>query len=199
MIRITFLVCLAFLAAPAFASNMTKVKDAPGCSKEGEGECVEWRIEGVPWLRLINHGFEDGTDTTFYRVDKDGKYTPILDVIPVVRDKRGLDNWSFADLASLVFERGPNGPFIWATFDHDVWEAGVACHPKWERRVPAVLFRGPWSSDAGSEQTRYRYRRISLSELIAQARESSDNWKSRMVCNSNCCQVDQPGASQQRP
>jgi murein DD-endopeptidase MepM/ murein hydrolase activator NlpD len=178
---------LLTLSAPAAAKpgDMIPVKNSPmACENDG---CPyhEWRFDGLPGVHFGVLAYEDGFDARFYLVGANRAYMPLLDVIPLARDSKGAHRWGYIEnLKSLPAERtnepitgeGKSLPFkwdgtnlrVWATFDHDLVEDGVHCHPQTQKRLPIVRFDGePGHGDALAKS--YPWQRVSLMKLAADA------------------------------
>ncbi|MBI1213948.1 MAG: hypothetical protein GC190_21005 [Alphaproteobacteria bacterium] len=180
---------LAFLigglwTASALAADLTPIQDSPanGCKDTG---CSywEWRVNDAPNIRIVSSGYEDGITDTFERVDQAGKYATLLAFRISVEPRIGGDTNERDRIASFPHRMGPKGLEVWATFDHHFVFDGEHCFPKWQHRIPAVLFL----PDGGRISTKlsHKYRRIPLVDLIKRSRiavPGSNATVARMAC-----------------
>jgi len=203
MTRLMIVVITAVLVATAgetaLAGKLTFVEKSPNaCHTEG-CQYAEWRIEGLPDLRLVWSGFDDGGNGGLYRVDKKGHYIHVLDAFNAWRNHSGDVTLveGYTKSTGLPYVLGPDGPMFWATFEHEVYElSDVTCRPAWQKRVPLILLDGEWP-EAGHEKTdKLNFQLVSLKRLVALAKRSTPDWKGRVVCDGDCCAVNYPTAQQ---
>jgi len=182
--RIAIALCLALLVAPAYAGNMVEAKPRLVCGKIPELDCSEWRFTDIPDLHFVVSGLEDGSNSTFYRVGKRGKYKQLFDLFPITRDRKGRDLSDFGDFDTLPFERNADGIIVWATFDHSLLDAGGPnCHSADLKGLPAVLFLGEFGQNGhgpfvGTEH--FHFHRMSLATLATQARTLARGQKAQI-------------------
>src|SRR5262245_10355096 len=92
----------------AAAGSLIHVKDAPICF--AQQICEEWQLAEQPAFRIVTNGYEDGTDTRIYKVDKSGAYIPLVDINPITRDAAGQFwvgyPWRIAEMPYEVNAKG---------------------------------------------------------------------------------------------
>jgi hypothetical protein len=157
-----------FWAASALAAGISPIQDSPrnDCRQDG---CAywEWRVDDAPSIRIVSSGFEDGITDTFERIGRTNSYVTLLAFRVSVEPRIGGDTNERDRIVSLPHRVGPKGLEVWATFDHGFVFDGVHCFPKWQRRVPAVLFL---ADDKLPIKRSPKYKRIPLVDLIKQSR-----------------------------
>jgi hypothetical protein len=130
---------------------------------------AEWYLESDPRIRLIISGYEDGSDSGFYKVDGDGDYRTILHFIPIIEDKNGDNWWGYAwDIQDLPVKISNHQIYVQATFVHDQMRDGSYRPPEWQKDFPVVRFIGErtrWNS----KQPSYDFEWMALEELASQA------------------------------
>lgn len=159
---------------------MIAVGEAQFC-KHREDECYEWRFRGVLNIRLVTEGYEDGTNDTFYRIDADGTYIPIVDVMVVVHVSAKQYTWEWNELTDMPVELSATGPVVWAAFDPAIDDSdGQNCHPASQKRVAAVLFHGTSKVESSLPLGNYAFHRVSLDALAAQSRVRPPDTKTQI-------------------
>ena len=78
------------------ASNLVAVENSPN-NRCGEWGCMyfEWKVRGLPGIRYVASGYEDGIDYSLYRVSDDLNYELVLRVNPVAEDPKGNHWWGY--------------------------------------------------------------------------------------------------------
>ncbi len=171
---------------PVIAGNLVSLTDSPTTQCNGLTEyCHEWRIEGVPGIRIVSSGYEDGGDEEFDKLGAEGLYTRILtfSMSPEPRYNGVVEETE--KIRTIPFRMGPKGLEVWATFDHDFTFDGVNCYPAWQRRIPAVL---AYLGDKRPRTLALHYRLMSLSELVRQAHIAVPGSNATVPnCRGECC------------
>jgi len=143
MWRLVLLGILLSCNGAAAAAGMSPVPPHTGfCVGKDDSICHEWTLVADPSVRLIAHGYEDGVDYGFFRLEK-GHYTYLVRIYPVLQDAAhaGMYFWGYAwDIQDIAL--GDDGKALMATFDHSIVDDGEISSPAWQKRVPAVLFTG---------------------------------------------------------
>jgi hypothetical protein len=145
---------LLLIAGHAAAANMTPVARHQGfCGTipDQNAICHEWSLAADPRLHLVAYGYEDGVEYTFYRRIRAGRFRELVRIYPVMPDPKraGGHVWAYAwDIADIEVD-GRGRPL--ATFAHTIFDDGEVYSPKWQKRIPALLFRGTPTQDNPQE------------------------------------------------
>ena len=143
--RLVFATVMLLAAAGARAANMIPVPGTEGlCGARADETaiCHEWKLVADPTVRLLATGYEDGVQYTFEQRDRRGRYKTIVLIYPVMPDpgQAGSHVWAYAWDIEDVEVDAHGWPL--ATFAHKMFDDGEVYPPKWQKRIPAVLFRG---------------------------------------------------------
>ena len=129
----------------------------------------EWKIVGIPNVRYVASGYEDGIDYSLYEITEAGEYKLLLRVNPLVVDENGNNWWGYPWITTdIVLADLENGVEFFATFEHDIIRDEVISIPDWQKRLPIILFRGH-KGDWNVEQSQYVFEPYSLEELLTHA------------------------------
>lgn len=171
------------VAAPAAAAKLYPVK------VENDGDCPidVRRIEGVKAILIVRSGCEDGADEDFVRIEKDGSHKRLFGFAALAVDARGLEWTGISDKAKVLPSMmGRDGIEIWVTFAHTRQHSGEVCFPLGQRRYPIVLFSFGDRPPAAAFKGR-RFRRMSLSRVIREARRVPPGGRATLECDIRCC------------
>lgn len=188
-------VALALLVVAALADDAAAAKLYPVKVPDMDIACPtdERRIEGLKHIRIVRSGCEDGADQDFVRINKDGTRTRLFGFVAVARDAAGVDWTGISDQAKVLPSRmGKAGLEVWVSFAHSLQPSGNVCLPLGQRRYPLVLFSfdgDPPSSAlrAYRFQKKDRFRRIPLSQVVAETRRVPPGGKANLECDTRCC------------
>ena len=169
---------ILLLSQPVFSEELVRVKHPPdyGCRPWG---CVygEWKLKSDENIRFVISGYEDGSDSRFYRINKAGTRSAILDVLPILIDSEGNYWWAYAwDVLDIPIEYKDGKVFVQATFEHDEFWGENSDPPEWQQRIPVVKFYGKkkeWSAN----KPKYNYESLSLEALAESAKQLTNKVK----------------------
>lgn len=169
---------LLLLSHFVVAGELIRVKNSSnnGC---GESGCMydEWKFKNDGSIRFVISGYEDGSDSRFYKVSGDGKYSIILDVSPIIIDSDSKYWWGYAwDVLDIPVEYIDGKVFVQATFEHNQIRDGNFNPPKWQKRFPVVKFHGA-KTRWNFEQPKYDYKLVSLDALAESAKQLTSRSK----------------------
>ena len=159
---------ILLLSQPVFSEELIRVKNND-CFEDA---CLEyhalyheWKLKSDENIRLVIGGHEDSFECKFYRVNKDGTRSVILDVYPIIIDSEGNHWWGYAwDVLDIPIEYKDGKVFVQATFEHDHFRSENSDHPKWQQRIPVVKFYGK-KTRWNFKQPKYNYESLSLEAL----------------------------------
>ena len=169
--RVLCTIVLLLVAGTASADSLTFVEDAVNPCAEYGCMYYEWRVDGMPDIRYIVSGYEDGIDYSFYRMNDDGERKLLLRVNPIVVDETGKYWWGYPwATTGMVLTKTGGQVLLNATTNHDIIRDGNTLIPEWQRKLPALLLtgkKGKWNI----EQKAFRYEAMSLEELVSAAKK----------------------------
>ena len=145
--KIAFAFVLSFFASTASAAGMFPVDEKLGFCAEKQGICYEWALTQDHSIRFIAYGSEQGIDYSFFKL-KSNQYRQLLRVFPVLRDPshRNVLFWAYPeDIKDIVIAPSDLRNRLLATYRHSIIDDGEVASPKWQKRIPAVLFTGATS------------------------------------------------------
>lgn len=169
---------LLLLSHFVVAGELIRVKN-PSNNGCGESGCMydEWKFKNDGSIRFIISGYEDGSDSRFYKVSRDGEYSIILDVSPIIIDSDSKYWWGYAwDVLDIPVEYKDGKVFVQATFEHNQIRDGNFNPPKWQKRFPVVKFHGA-KTRWNFEQPKYDYKLVSLDALAESAKQLTSRSK----------------------
>ncbi len=151
---------------------MTAVPESSRYCAGKASYCYEWALTTDPNVRFIAWGDEDGIEYTFHRRSKSGQYQYLLRVYPVMKDSSKSESlyWGYPwDIDDIVLD--PSGALL-ATFKHHIADDGEATSQPWQKRIPAVLFRGH-TTQPDIKVPRLHFEKASIRSLQRQGANNS--------------------------
>ena len=140
--------------------------------QEEESICHEWEFIADSRMRFTAFGYEDGVEYTFHKLDRRGRYGRSFRVHPLLPDDRPGGGQVAAYPWNITDAAGPKGgPFVLATFDHDIVDESNVDTVAGQRRIPAVLFLGSTDKPEAIGR-RLSFHVVSLRRLRQQTRLS---------------------------
>ena len=165
---------ILLLSQPVFSEELVRVKHPPdyGCLPWG---CTyeEWKLKSDENIRFVISGYEDGYDSSFDRINKDGTRSRILDVDSIIIDSEG-NYWGgiIGEILDIPIEYKDGKVFVQATFEHDEFWGENSDPPKWQQRFPVVKFYGK-KTGWNVKIPKYNYESLSLEALAESAKQLS--------------------------
>ena len=142
------LICIVLLASISYSqSNLVKWDNSyQDSSSFDEDYYFAWKIQGIDNILIVAEGYSDGIDYSFYKISNQDKLDLLFRFNPVLIDTTVASKklfWGYPwDIGDIVLKWEKKVPTILSSFAHSIERDGVIDIPGWQKKMPAIYFKG---------------------------------------------------------